>query len=138
MNSQQTHQNDSTLNNFSSNQNNVLLQTAYVEVSDLELKKKHFVNALFDIGSQRNHISSDLRNNLGLKTLRKDRIFIKTLGNKNSTVLSVDILPLKIISDQKIVTIETICTPVICADLLNQNIRHVSIIVHWLCKTYIA
>ena len=51
--STKTHQNSSKLNNFSSNQNNVLLQTAFVEVSDLRLKDKYFVNALFDSGSQR-------------------------------------------------------------------------------------
>ena len=102
------------------------MQTAYVEVTDLELKNKHFVNALFDSGSQRTYISSDLRNKLGLKTLRKERIFIKKFGNKNSSALSVDVIPLKLISDQKIVTIEAICTSVICADLLNQNIQHIS------------
>ena len=37
-----------------------------------------------------------------------------------------NVAPLKIISDQKIVMIETTCMPVICADLLNQNIQHVS------------
>ena len=62
------------MNNFSSNQNKVLLQTAFVE--DLELKNKQFVNALFESGTQRIYISSDLRNKLGLKTLRKERIFI--------------------------------------------------------------
>ena len=35
-------------------------------------------------------------------------------------------VPLKIISDQTIVTIKAICTPVICTDLFNQNIQHVS------------
>ena len=103
-----------------------MLQTAYVKASDLEPKNRHFVNALFDIGSQRTYISSDLRNKLGLKTLRKERIFIKTFGNKNSNALSADAVPLKIISDQKIVTTEAVCTPVICASLLNQNIQHVS------------
>ena len=93
LNSQQTHQNDSTLNNFSSNQNNVLLQTPYVEASDLELKNRHFLNALFDSGSQRTYISSDLGDKLGLKTLRKERIFIKMFGNKNSNALSVDVVP---------------------------------------------
>ena len=64
------------MNNFSSNQNNVLLQTAFVEVSDLELKNKQFASALFDSGSQRIYISSDLRNKLGLKALRKESILI--------------------------------------------------------------
>ena len=63
---------------------------------------------------------------MGLKTLRKERIFIKMFGNKTSNALSVDIVPLKVVSGQKIVTIEAICTPVICADLLNQNIQHIS------------
>ena len=108
LNSRQTHQNDSTLNNFSSNQNNVLLQTASVEVSDLELKNKHFVNAWFDGGSQRTYISSDLRNKLGLQTLRKERIFLKTICNENS---SADIVTLTIISDQNIVMIEATCSP---------------------------
>ena len=103
-----------------------MLQTAYVEVSDSELKNRYFFNALFDSGSQRTHISSDLRNKLGLKTLRKERIFIKMFGNKTSNELSVDIVPLKVVSSQKIVTIEAICTPVICDDLLNQNIQHIS------------
>ena len=62
------------MNNFSSNQNKVLLQTAFVE--DLELKNKQLVNALFESGTQRIYISSDLRNKLGLKALRKERIFI--------------------------------------------------------------
>ena len=46
-------------------------------------------------------------------------------GNKNSSALSADVVPLKIISDQKILMIEAICAPVICADLLNQNVQHV-------------
>ena len=58
--------------------------------------------------------------------MQKERIFIKTFDNKNSSALSVDIVPLKIISDETIVTIKAICTPVICTDLFNQNIQHIS------------
>ena len=94
MNSLQIHQNDSTLNNFSRNQNNVLLQTALVKVSHLELKKKHFVNTLFDRVSECTYINSDLRKKLKLKTLGIEAIFIKTFGNKDSSVLSVDVVPL--------------------------------------------
>ena len=38
----------------------------------------------------------------------------------------MDVVPLNIISDQKIVTVEAICTQVICTYLFNQNIQHVS------------
>ena len=79
------------------------------------------VNILFDSGSQRTYISSDLRKRLKLQTSRTERIFIKSFGNKSSSVTTVDIVALKIINAQKIVTIEAICTPIICADLINQN-----------------
>ena len=50
----------------------------------------------------------------------------------------MDVVPLKIISDQKIVTIEAICTQVICADLLNQNIQHVSTLYRYLTGLKLA
>ena len=39
---------------------------------------------------------------------------------------TVDFVALKIINAQKIVTIEAICTPIICADLTDQNIPYVT------------
>ena len=39
---------------------------------------------------------------------------------------TVDIVTLKIINAQKIVTIEAICTPIICAHLINQNMPYVT------------
>ena len=67
------------------------MQTALVKVSHLELKNKHFVNTSFDGVSERTYIISDLRKKLRLKTLGIETIFIKKFGNKDSSVLSVDL-----------------------------------------------
>ena len=61
-------------NNLANSQVNVLLQTAFVKVGDLQLQKQPKVNVLFDTGSQRTYISNDLKNYLNLPVLRKERI----------------------------------------------------------------
>ena len=119
-------QNGSTTSNFSNSQNNILLQTPFAEVSDLTRQTKTNVNILFDSGSRHTYISSDLRKSLKLQTLRTERIFLKSFGNKSSSVTTMDIVALKIINAQKIVTIEAISTRIICADLINQNIPYIT------------
>ena len=71
---------DHTSTNFSSNKNNVLLQTAFVEVKNLEHSKKDNVHILLDSGSQRTYISERLRKKLGLRTIRKETLKIKVFG----------------------------------------------------------
>ena len=61
-------------NNLANSQANVLLQTAFVKVGDLQLQKQPKVNVLFDTGGQRTYISNDLKNYLNLPVLRKERI----------------------------------------------------------------
>ena len=51
---------------------------------------------------------------------------MKTFGNTNLKCQNVDIVPLDIVTSNKVITIETICTPVICEPLSNQNVRKVS------------
>ena len=60
------------MNNFFSDQNNVLLQTEFVEASDLQMKNKHFVNTAFD--SQYTHTSSDFVGNKAKRRISK-RVF---------------------------------------------------------------
>ena len=75
---------------------------------------------------QRSNISLDLGNKLILEALRKERIFMKTFYEKNSSALYINVVTLDIISDQTFAMIEAICTPVICADLSDQNNQHLS------------
>ena len=122
----QQNENNSTANNLVNNRGNVLLQTAYVNVSDLSVQKETNAIVLFDSGSQRTYISNELKNLLNLPVLRKESIVIQTFGNKNSCVKSVDIVPLKLFGNSKTVIIEAISTPFICSDILNQNVKSVS------------
>ena len=55
------------LSNFNK-KNNVLLQTAFVDVSDYSMKNREKTHILFDSGSQRTYINYKLRNRLKLPT----------------------------------------------------------------------
>ena len=117
---------EETTTNFSNNKNTILLQTASAVVSNLNSSERKNTLLLLDSGSQRSYISEKLRNELNLPTLRRERLFIKTFGNSNSKCKNVDIVPLNVITSNKTITIEAICTPDICNPLTNQNVKAVS------------
>ena len=116
----------SSLINLANNSGSILLQTAYINVSNLSTQKEDKVCVLFDTGSQRSYISNELRNYLKLSVLRKERIFIKTFGKVEPTIKTVDIVQLKVVSPSKSVVIEVICTLFICSDILCQNVHSVA------------
>ena len=51
---------------------------------------------LFDRGSQRTFITEALRQQLGLRTERADRICIKTFGNDSGVTKLLDVVKLKV------------------------------------------
>ena len=114
---------EETTTNFSNNKNTILLQTASAVVSNLNSSERKNTLLLLDSGSQRSYISEKLRNELNLPTLRRERLFIKTFGNSNSKCKNVDIVPLNVITSNKTITIEAICTPDIYDPLTNQNVK---------------
>ena len=67
-----------------------------------------------------------LRNELNLPTLIRERLFIKTFGKRNSKCKNVDIVALNVITSNKTITIEAICTPHIWDPLANQTVTAVS------------
>ena len=81
---------------------------------------------LLDKGSQRSYILGKLRNELNLPTLIRERLFIKTFGKRNSKCKDVDIVALNVITSNKTITIEAICTPHIWDPLANQTVTAVS------------
>ena len=97
-----------------------------MKVSDLHLQKQSKVNVLFDTGSQRAYISNDFKTYLNLPVLRKGPILIKVFGTEDTHVKTVDIVTLKVTSPIKIIVIEAICTPTICSNVLNQDVKTVS------------
>ena len=63
---------DSTLNNFTTNRNNILIQTAAASVSNLEENSVTTdVQVIFDRGSQRNYVNQALRK-IGLELMVLD------------------------------------------------------------------
>ena len=72
-----------------------MLQTAYTKVSNFSTQKEAKFCVLFVTGSQRLYVSHELRNFLTLSVLRKEHIFIKTLGKVEQTIKTVDIVQLK-------------------------------------------
>ena len=112
--------------NLANNSGSILLQTSYINVSNLSTQKAAKVCLLFDTGSQRSYISNELRNYLKLSVLRKERIFIKTFGKVEPTIKTVDIVQIKVVSPSKSVVIEVICTLFICSDILCQNVHSVA------------
>ena len=91
-------------------------------LNSLDRKRTHL---LLNSGGQRSYISEKLRNELNLAT--RERFFIKTFGNSSSKCKSVDVLPLNLLTSNETITIEAVCTPVICDPLTNQNVKVVSI-----------
>ena len=102
------------------------MQTASAVVPNLNRSEGKSTLLLLKSGSQPSYISEKLRNELNLPTLRRACLFIKIFGNSNSKCKRVDIVPLNVITSNKTITIEAICTPDICDPLTNQNVKAVS------------
>ena len=109
-----------------------------MKVGDLDLEKQSKVNVLFDTGSQLTYISSDLKKYLNLPVIRKERILTKVFGTEDTRVKAVDIGPLKITSPIKTIVIEAICTPTICSNVLNQDVKTVSSVYEHLKRIELA
>ena len=63
--------------NFSTESNNVLLQTACAEITNERECHIEKVRILSDSGSQRRYLNAHVLKKLTLKTIRKERLFIK-------------------------------------------------------------
>ena len=117
--------NGATATNISNNRNNILLQTATAVVSNVNISETLTTNLMLDSGSQGSYISSELRLNLNLPKLWTERLLIKTFGDTNFKCQNADIVLLNIVTSNKVITIEAMCTPLISESLSNQNVRKV-------------
>ena len=109
----------SIVNNYCTNKNNILLQTATAQASAVNSKLHHSVRLLFDTGSQRSYISNKVRSRLNLPVIRREKILIQTFGHSNSKVKVVDIVQVRIKHrrDNHYVFVEAVCVPEICVPL---------------------
>ena len=107
------------------------MQTATASVSNLEKNSVATdVQVIFDSGSQRTYVDEALCEILKLSVIRSERIIVKTFGKtnncKNFQARDVNVVLIKFFTGHKNAFVEAICSPVICADLNNQNCKFVS------------
>ena len=118
---------DSSSNNSSTNRNNILKQTATASISNLEKNSVTTdVQVIFDSRSQRTYLNEALCERLKLPVIRSERIIVETFGNNEFQARDVNVVLIKFFTGYKNVFVEEICSPVICADLTNQNCKFVS------------
>ena len=103
------------------------MQTATASVSNLE---KNSVptdgKVIFDSGSQRTYVNEALCERLKLQVIRSERIIVKTFGNNEFQARAVNVNLIKLFTGHENIFVKAICSPVICADLTNQNCKTVS------------
>jgi len=105
--------------------NGILLQTVSSKVSSSPSGSFSNTRLLLDSGSQRSYISESLRQKLGLKTIRQERILIKPFGKSEKVAQTLDIVQVFVQVDfERSFCLEVICFPHLCDPLTNQNISY--------------
>ena len=89
-------QDNKTLTTLNESRHSALLQTGYSKVFNNELSLRSTAHIMFDSGSQKSYVTADLKKKLHLKTIRNEKIIIKTFGSTEGKVSIVDVVNLKI------------------------------------------
>ena len=112
MDENKTNTTDGATNNFTSNTtnnvNNVLLQTAKATASDLNDLSLANIRIIFDSGSQRTYVNEHLKEILNLKTLRTEKLILKTFGNEKPSAKLFDVVKIKLNGMKKDFVIEAL------------------------------
>ena len=105
-----------------SDNKSILLQTATAEICGSG--EVNLTRILFDSGSQRSYITESLCESLKLRTVRKERVVIKTFGESEGSeakVLRVVKFKVKHKNSSRFTFVEALCVPQVCGKLRNQN-----------------
>ena len=79
-------QDNETLTKIKESRHSILLQTAYSNVFNNELSLSSTAHIMFDSGIQKSYITADLKKKLHLKTIRNEKIIIKTFRSTEGKV----------------------------------------------------
>ena len=66
----------------------ILLQTAQAEVGSVDGENAARTRILFDSGGQQSYVSENVRKYMKLKTVRTERLIIKTFGKNDSRAVT--------------------------------------------------
>uniref|UniRef100_A0A7M5WXV2 DUF1758 domain-containing protein n=1 Tax=Clytia hemisphaerica TaxID=252671 RepID=A0A7M5WXV2_9CNID len=103
----------------------VLLQTATSDIFGSSCHYSVKTRLLFDTGSQRSYITTELKERLKLKCVRKENVVIKTFGNlNNAEIKRLEVVQFKVKhrKSSKYVLVEALCVPDICSPIANQKL----------------
>ncbi len=120
-------QGNQTFANVCTNSNvSVLLQTASAMVGNPNAPQQPKAKSriVFDSCSQKSYISSRLRSSLGLETVSKQSLLVKTFGNEYPKLMSCDLVQVSITgTDGLELYVNAFSVPVICSPISNQAVE---------------
>ena len=110
---------------FTGTSHDVLLQTGRAVICSVESTDGILSRILFDGGSQRSYITSNLKDRLRLSVLRKERVVINTFEGMSTEVRDIEVVRVKVLNFKKdnYVTVELLVVPNICSPLSNQRTK---------------
>ena len=103
----------------------VLLQTASAMVGNPNSPQQQKVKSriVFDSCSQKSYISSRLRNSLGLETVSKQSLLVKTFGNDSPKLMSSDLVQVSITATDGLeLYVNAFSVPIICSPISDQAV----------------
>ena len=103
--------------------NSVLLQTALAEVkAPAKLSGRNF-RFVFDSGSQKSYVTVEVKNNLSLPVVGKDKLLIKTFGDESPKLRDCEIVQFAVCcKNGEAIVMQAYVVPVICTPISNQVI----------------
>ena len=115
----------STTTSFIDSNTSVLLQTARVLVANPE-NPEHKIHArlIFNTGSQRSYVSTNLRDKLQCPTVKTETLLIKTFGKTRGNLELHDLVKLSVqgLMSEEITELHAYAVPTVCAPLENQAV----------------
>lgn len=104
----------------------ILLQTAKMQLTKPGSMMPHLVaRAIMDSGSQRTYVTSHLRDQLNLPTIRKESLRIKTFGAAEAQNTSCDVVELGVVTEEnEMLKLTALVVPFICNPLTSQPINY--------------
>ena len=96
----------------------IILQSALADVCDIHEKRTENTCILFDGGSQRTYLTDELRDRLGLKCIRKEKLILKRFASNEGLWRCLDVVQICLKGkDGMDVYMEALCVPHICSPL---------------------
>ena len=103
--------------NSTNNFDEIILQCAVGDVSNISEKLCTTTCLLFDGGSQRTYITDRLQNELELKCIRKEKLIVKRFASSEGVLKCLDVVQFCLRGNGVKIYMEALCVPHICSTI---------------------